>query len=123
MKVFWKTIGFMCAVCATIHVCISVAYLFYPTQYGRARANFDIMRNHYEIRYYGLTFMDDAYYSFFRDYGIKYVRVAGCVVNFPIIDSTRSYNETMKDAIRRDLGLDVDSILKAYRLDLPDQGE
>ena len=67
--------------------------------------------------------MDDGYHSFFQDYGIKYVRVAGCVVNFPIIESTQSYNETMKDAIRRDLGLDVDSMLSAEPNDFPEQGE
>lgn len=44
-------------------------------------------------------------------YGIDYRHVAGCVVNDFIIDKVAIYNETMKIAIKRDLGVDVDKLL------------
>ena len=86
-KILWRILGFTAASFATILACLMVAYLNYPTQFGRAWANFDLMRNHYEVRYFGLTFMDDVMYFQFMDHGIKYVRVAWCVVNIPIIES------------------------------------
>ena len=113
MKIVWRILGFAGSVCATVVVYLCVGYLFYPAQFGRAWANFDLMRNHYEIRYFGFTFMDDVYHFYFQDHGIDYTRVAWCVVNIPIIESTKSYNETMRDAILRDKGIDVYAILES----------
>ena len=123
LKIFWRILGFTAAVSATVITCLMVAYLFYPTQFGRAWANFDLMRNHYEVRYFGLTFMDDVMYFQFMDHGIKYVRVAWCVVNIPIIESTKAYNETMRNGILRDKGIDINDILNGRNFpDLPDEG-
>lgn len=117
MNIIWKFIGFISAVCATVLACLSVAYLFYPTQFGRARANLDLMRNHYEIRYLGLMFNESYYKKCFNENGITYARVAGCVVNIPIIESTKAYNEVMRDAILRELRVDVDIILNTVEPD------
>jgi len=112
----WNILGFICATTVTVFVCNSVAYFFYPVQYGRAWANYDIIRNQYEVRYLGLTFMNDLYHIYFKQHGIKYKRVAWCIVNTPIIESTKAYNQTMRGAILRDKGIDIDVVFEVGKL-------
>ena len=109
-------LSFICATIANAFVCYGVACLFYPKQYGRAWANFDIERKHYEVRYFSLTFMDDIYHIYFKEYGINYRRVAGCVVNTPIIESTKAYNRTMRNAISQDKGVDIEDVFELGKL-------
>ena len=91
---------------------VLIAFFFLSEQFGRLSARCDLIRGHYEIRTYGLhfptVFMED--FKVLESYGVAYRRVAGCVVNDFVIESVEGYNSVMKEAIGKDIGVDVDAI-------------
>jgi len=89
-----------------------IAFFKFPRQIAKIEARYNIWRNHYEIKTYGVPFGDRDYVEMLQKHDISYVRVAGsyvrvtgCMVNKPIIDYVVHYNNIMREAIWRDLGV------------------
>ena len=92
----------------------TIIFFFGAKPAGILEAKIDLWRGRYEIHGYGLIFHAPYEFDALNHYGIEYRHVAGCVVNDFIIESVAAYNATMKNAIKKDLNVDVDRILSLY---------
>ncbi|BBO87873.1 hypothetical protein DSCOOX_10530 [Desulfosarcina ovata subsp. ovata] len=106
-----KTI-FRCLIWMTIAFSIIFPLIFFfgAKPFGILEAKYDLFRGRYEIHGYGLIHGEPQYAPILKKYGVRYRHVAGCVITDFIIDSVASYNFAMKDAIERNLGLNLDEI-------------
>jgi hypothetical protein len=75
---------------------------------GRREAEFDLSQDRLLVRTYRMPVVwdgPDLYAEHLsNDYGIKIVRVANCVVNDFLAESTRGYNDTMLPVIESRYG-------------------
>ena len=110
-KRIWKLAKISCWAFLAVFTLMSIAWFGFPRQLGRTWAKFDLFRNHYEVRVYGYPLGDRNKAELLENYGVSYARVAGCVVDNSIIESTNAYNTVMRKAILEDLGVDINKIL------------
>lgn len=93
-----------------ISVILTLIFFFGAKQVGVLEAKYDLYRGRYEVHGYGLLWGPPPQIEILKPYGIKYRHVAGCAINYFIMDSVASYNSVMKVAIKKDLGFDVDKL-------------
>ena len=109
-KKLWKYTIISNLILIVLFTLMSIVWFGFPRELGRTWAKFDLLRNHYEVRVYGYPLGDRSKAETLSRYGIYYVRVAGCVVNTPIIESTNAYNAVMRKAILKDIGVDINKL-------------
>jgi len=108
---FWTGAGI------SIGVLAAVVFLFLGAPAGCLEAKYDLLRNHYEIRAYGYGRKQEAAYrKMLERYGIVYRYVDISPFNPFTTDFVAAYNRTMKKAIRSNLDLDVESLLRLFRV-------
>ena len=94
-----------------------VVFLFFGGKIGHFEAQFDIWRQHYEIRTFGSYKSDEVKFSqLLNPYGIIYRQVSASVLNPFAVELVEAYNRSMKKAIRNDLGLDVESLFRLFHV-------
>ncbi len=77
------------------------AFLAAPRQFGQAEAKFDLWRGRPCILVYGYPgFFEYERVVRLRRRGVRYVRVAGCNINWFITEYADGYNSTVRAAIR-----------------------
>lgn len=106
-----KVLRYLFWISIVLSLIFTLIFLFGAKPIGVLQARYDLWRGRYEIQGYGLLFGEPPWIHILYLYGIDYRHVAGCMVNDFIIDKVSVYNETMKIAIKRDLGVDVDKLL------------
>jgi len=110
MERFLKIIKITFGTIFVLSILFVAMYMFGAKHIGTLEAKYDLMRGHCEIRGYGLgpfmAYQED--WSVFKSHGIKFVAVAGCVVNDFIIENVAAYNSVMRTAILDKLGIDID---------------
>lgn len=93
----------------------AVVFSFFGSEVGYLEASYDLWRDHYEIRTYSHRKSHEASYrGLLKPYGIMYRRVSISAFNPFTTNHLMAYNRTMKKAIRSDLGLDVESLLRLF---------
>ncbi len=76
------------------------AFLAAPRQFGRAEAKLDIWRSRPCILVYGYPgFFEHERVERLHRRGVRYVRVAGCNINWFITEYADGYNYTIRAAI------------------------
>ena len=91
-------------------VILPLIFFFFAKPFGILEAKYDLLRGRYEIHGYGLILTEPLHAPILEKHGIQYRHVAGCMINGFIIDSVASYNFVMKEAIARDIGLNLDEL-------------
>jgi len=114
MNIVFRLIGkafrYLFWISIVLSVILTLIFFFGARQVGVLEAKYDLWRGRYEIHGYGLLWGVPPQIEILKPYGIKYRHVAGCAVNYFIMDSVASYNSVMKVEIKDDLGFDVDKL-------------
>jgi hypothetical protein len=110
LKLIKKILRYLFWISLILSVIFVLIFFFGAKQVGVLEAKYDLYRGRYEIHGYGLLLGEPPQIEILKPYGIKYRHVAGCAVNYFIIDSVASYNSVMKVAIKKELGFDVDKL-------------
>jgi len=112
LKIIKKFLIYACWTSLVLGMLFVVIFFFGGRQVGVLEARLDLWRGRYAIHGYRLEFHPPPEMFMLKAYGIEYRHVAGCAVNNFIIDRVAAYNATMKEAIQKDLHVDVNRILK-----------